>query len=520
MSRGARSVAQTKARFTGPPAFPDSLLFSPPGEAKCVRGRSGLSASRAEEKGASRLARAGVLAKSPPSPFGLRNTAFPIHWPSDISSGANQAPSHGFHESRDTKHESRPFIVCFDRRVVGNAGYSTPKPRPTVFHESRVTKHGFFSKHGFFRPGCAAGGSTGNRRPNHCPRRQAAVFLFAIVRHCSPLFTIVRHCSPLFSKKIVLQHAIALAPSGRCFPAAFLLWSGMARLWSGMGGRRPPRRQHGLLGFHQPRITQHGFSLSLQRLQGEQPQARPTGFSRITRHETRITAFMLFSLLSCKLWSGMARLWSGMGGRRPPRRQHGPLGFHQPRDTQHGFSLSLRRLQGEQPQARPTGFSRITSHESRPLYFSSHDFPAFPAIIRPPLPLEPVSARRQPWLPPPSGLLPQRLTPNETMLRKEKNVLSLHVSPRGEAKCVRVPSGLGASRAEEKGASRLARAGVLAKSLPSPLGSRNTAFTVHRPSDISLERTSPPPMVFTNHESRPFFVCFGRRVVRNAGWLR
>ena len=38
---------------------------------------------------------------------------------------------------------------------------------------------------------------------------------------------------------------------------------------------------------------------------------------------------------------------------------------------------------------------------------------------------------------------------------------SLHVSPRGEAKWVRGPSGLGASRAEEKGASRLARAGML-----------------------------------------------------------
>ena len=39
--------------------------------------------------------------------------------------------------------------------------------------------------------------------------------------------------------------------------------------------------------------------------------------------------------------------------------------------------------------------------------------------------------------------------------------INLHFSPRGEAKCERGPSGLGASRAEEKGASRLARAGVL-----------------------------------------------------------
>ena len=102
------------------------------------------------------------------------------------------------------------------------------------------------------------------------------------------------------------------------------LRSGMGRLcgaaWRGMGGRRPPRRQLGLLGFHQPRDTQHGVSLSLRRLQGEQPQARPTGFSRITNHETRITAFMLFSLLSCKLWSGMARLWRGMGAILSPSR--------------------------------------------------------------------------------------------------------------------------------------------------------------------------------------------------------
>jgi len=46
-------------------------------------------------------------------------------------------------------------------------------------------------------------------------------------------------------------------------------------------------------------------------------------------------------------------------------------------------------------------------------------------------------------------------------LRQPGPRLNLHVSPRGEAKRVRGPSGLGASRAEEKGASRLARAGML-----------------------------------------------------------
>ena len=32
-----------------------------------------------------------------------------------------------FHESRVTKHESRPFFVCFDRRVVRKAGYVSPR---------------------------------------------------------------------------------------------------------------------------------------------------------------------------------------------------------------------------------------------------------------------------------------------------------------------------------------------------------------------------------------------------------
>ena len=46
--------------------------------------------------------------------FKSRNTAFSVflvHWPPDISSGVNQAPPNAFHETRDTKHESRPF--CF-----------------------------------------------------------------------------------------------------------------------------------------------------------------------------------------------------------------------------------------------------------------------------------------------------------------------------------------------------------------------------------------------------------------------
>ena len=51
------------------------------------------------------------------------------------------------------------------------------------------------------------------------------------------------------------------------------------------------------------------------------------------------------SLLSCALWRGMGRLWRGMGGMgRPaplsahrPRQQQGHSGFHETRNTNHGF---------------------------------------------------------------------------------------------------------------------------------------------------------------------------------------
>ncbi len=382
MSRGARSVAQTKARFTGPPAFPASLLFSPHGEAKCVRGPSGLGASRAEEKGASRLARAGVLDRTL-STASKRN---------EIMAVISCASTVGWWEMQAIATPSR------GQRFFTN-------------HESRVTKHGFFS------PWCATGGSTGNRRPDHCPRRQAAVFLFAIVHHCSPLF----------SKKMFC--ASALAPPGHCFPAPVrVAWGGYGAAWA-PAVPRTGNRACWVFTSHETRNMVFPCSSGDSRKSNPKP-----GQQFFTNHESRITAFTLpyprFPTISrhfpafpgppppgegsasrsvAAFLRVVARHGAAMArhGRRP-HRQQALLGFHQPRDTQHGFFLFLRRLQEEQPQARPTGFSRITRHESRPLCFSSHDFPAFPASIRPPL--EPVSARRQPWLPRPSRLLPPRRT--------------------------------------------------------------------------------------------------------------
>ena len=98
--------------------------------------------------------------------------------------------------------------------------------------------------------------------------------------------------------------------------------------------------------------------------------------------------------------------------------------------------------------------SRVTKHESRP--FFAVGAPGWRHRKPPSGPLRPPASHCFPV---------HRCSPLFTIVRHcSAKILfgaSLHVSPRGEAKWVRGPSGLGASRAEEKGASRLARAGVL-----------------------------------------------------------
>ncbi len=85
-----------------------------------------------------------------------------------------------------TNHEPRSFLA---------RGASRREFRG--FHESRVTKH----ESRLFSPWVRQGGATGNRRPDHCARRQIAVSRFTVVHHCSRLFTIVHYCSPLFTQK-------------------------------------------------------------------------------------------------------------------------------------------------------------------------------------------------------------------------------------------------------------------------------------------------------------------------------
>ena len=106
------------------------------------------------------------------------NTAFPVHRPSDISSGANQAPQPWF--SRKTKHETRITAFTAVRFSVGARGVASPE---TAVRTTAPAGKSLFSS--------------------------------------SPLFTIVRHCSPLFAivHQKILSCASALVPPGRCFPA-------------------------------------------------------------------------------------------------------------------------------------------------------------------------------------------------------------------------------------------------------------------------------------------------------------
>ena len=174
-----------------------------------------------------------------------RITALPVHRPSDISSGANQAPQPWF--SRNTRHETR--ITAF--MLFTNHGlYAWPFGSLWV-GRSRTAR---------------------NRRRTAAPSGKS---LFS----SSPLFAVVHYCSPLFGKNIVRSQCPLSVHTGNAACKVFTkhetrntafmaarsllscalwrngcaamawLWSGcgacgaaVARLWrwSGMGGRGAP----------------------------------------------------------------------------------------------------------------------------------------------------------------------------------------------------------------------------------------------------------------------------------------
>ncbi len=145
-----------------------------------------------------------------------------------------------------------------------------------------------------------------------------------------------------------------------------VLWRGMGRLWRGMGGGRPPHRQHGLSGFHETRNTALvavRFSVGVR---GVAPQetaiqtTAPTG-------KSRFPGSPLFTIVHhCSAKNIAPEPVSPLR----PHRQHGLFGFHETRDTafvvaRHGAAMERHgRRPSPAPATRVYAFHKIrdTNH--------------------------------------------------------------------------------------------------------------------------------------------------------------
>ncbi len=94
--------------------------------------------------------------------------------------------------------------------------------------------------------------------------------------------------------------------------------------------------------------------------QVEQPQAAPNGFSRVTNHETR---FLCFPTHDFPVFPAPP----GQGSARRSHRQHGRLGFYETRITRHESRITafFRRACARDPQ--PETPARTAAHTARSL---------------------------------------------------------------------------------------------------------------------------------------------------------
>ena len=178
----------------------------------------------------------------------------------------------------------------------------------------------------------------------------------------------------------------------------------------------------------------------------EPRQAAANRFSRITKHETRPL-----------LWRGMGRLWRGMGGDCPPHRQH--------------------------------GFMHFTKHETRITAFMLF-FPRLPGIAH----YCPLKKCRKPW------------RPRNTAV--DLAALDVSRAPLRDSPAVRL-----SKRIMNQGLSwRAAQASPNSEVFTNQ---ETRPFLARRASQREIQGFHESRD--TKHESRPFIVCFGRGVVRNAG---
>ena len=278
-------------------------------------------------------------------------------------------------------------------------------------HESRVTKYGFFHR-----------GARRAAPPETAVRTTAppASRCFP-VRHCSP-------CSLLFAivQQKILSCAIALAPPGRCFPARCgAAWRGYGAAWAA-AVPRAGNTACWVFTSHETRNMVFPCPSGDSRENSPKPGQQVFHESRDTSHESRPLRFCRCFPARCgAAWRGYGAAWAAAA----PRAGNTACWVfisHETRNMVFPCPSGDSRESNPKPGQRVFHESRITRHESRPLCFSSHDFSRFPGISRhfpAPHPPGKGSASRSVAAPAASGLLPPRLMPNETMLRKEKNVL-------------------------------------------------------------------------------------------------
>ena len=273
----------------------------------------------------------------------------------------SQREFRGFHETRNTRHETRPF---FESRPFCRVG------RP-------LTREGG-------RPAGFKGGCT-----KRCVNEWKEVYLNPETGITT--FTESRlgsrpgisHNIPLCVGKIRISPCCQSSASAHCGNRDIGFMDVSSRRITSLGPQVSPSG-----GVQGERATNR----ETRPLTRRAAQAGPSS-ELFTKHETRNTKHGLCgrsgrhgsgrvasrktaarSLLSCALWRGMGRLWRGMGGHRPQRRQHGLLGFHQPRDTQHAFPLPS----GDSKESNLKPDQRVfTNHETRVTnhgLFSKHGF--------------------------------------------------------------------------------------------------------------------------------------------------
>ena len=292
--------------------------------------------------------------------------------------GPRVSPSGEAKGQRVKNRESRPFTK--------RAAQASPSSKVFTKHETRNTKHGFFSNHGFFHRGCAR---TRNRKPPPGPPR---------------------------------------TPPGRCFPGRCgAAWCGYGAAWAAHCPRAGVRAPSAVLA--QPHDARRSLGIPEKCTKSASP--------RKMRQAQRSLRFP-----------------SPSGLLPVPRTPSEPM-------LRKGYVLSIANrgtifiaLIASLFSLRPSAWVRKMRECARSAAMEGTRGGPHPTT----------GGTRRAY-------------------KKISRCGSLHISPRGEAKCVRGPSG--------RGESRLARAGVLEQ------------YVEHG----KQAQRSPGGRI----------VCFDRRVVRNAG---